>query len=549
MQPRHFAFATVVALASQHAADAASLVFTHEWTFNHTAAQGSKSLGSEIVAFDSQNQRLWVVGTDANQANRGFGGIDVLDLNGNLVHSIDTTAIGGINSVAVKNGQAAVALTAPVKTDAGVVRFYEAGSFGFQTEVRVGANPDSVIYTPDGSRLLVANEGEPISYGGPHPDPEGSISIINTSTFTSQTADFTAFNGMAGTLKNAGVRLNGPGASVAQDLEPEYIAVSADGTTAFATLQEANALARIDIGSATVTAIVPMGTKDHSLPGNGLDASDRDGTGNNPKPGNIQNWKVEGLYMPDGVASLVKNGSQFYVTANEGDDRNDWGPDDVVRVSDLPASAFDPALNASLIAAHGADWRTNNDKLSRLNISLTGDTDNDGDLDVLQPIGARSFSILNANGQIVFDSGDQIEQIIKTQFSSLWDDSRSDNKGPEPESVTLGNVGGRDLLFVGLERSNAVMVWDLTQFQGSSSDQIKFVEMLFAPGDVGPEGLSFFSTPTGSFLAVANEVSETTSLFRISIPDGGSPLVLTGLGIAALVGFGRRFRPEAATAR
>ena len=547
MQPRHLAVATVVALASELHADAAALVFNHEWTFSHTAATGSKSLGSEIVAFDSQNQRLWVVGTDANAGNKGFGGIDVLDLNGNLIHTIDTTLIGGVNSVAVKNGQAAVAFTAPVKTDAGVVRFYEAGSFGLQSEVRVGANPDSVIYTPDGSRLLVANEGEPITYPGA--DPEGSISLINTATFTSQTADFSAFNGQAAALASAGVRLNGPGATVAQDLEPEYIAVSADGTTAFATLQEANALARIDIGSATVTAIVPMGTKDHNLPGNGLDASDRDGTGNQPKVGNILNWKAEGLYMPDGVASLVKNGNQFYVTANEGDDRNDWGPDDVVRVSDLPASAFDSTLNNSLIAAHGADWRTNNDKLSRLNISLTGDTDNDGDLDVLQPIGARSFSILDANGQIVFDSGDQIEQIVKAQFPSLWDDSRSDNKGPEPESVTLGNVGGRDLLFVGLERSNAVMVWDLTQFQGSSSDQIKFVEMLFAPGDVGPEGLSFFNTPQGSFLAVANEVSETTSLFRISIPDGGSSLVLAGISFASLLGFSRRLRPEPTTAR
>jgi len=162
------------------------------------------------------------------------------------------------------------------------------------------------------------------------------------------------------------------------------------------------------------------------------------------------------------------------------------------------------------------DRRSDTDKLSRLNFALgSGDLNNEGDLDRLEVFGGRSFSILDANGNIVFDSGDEIEQIIKNYFPNLWDDSRSDNKGPEPESVATGHVNGLDLLFVGLERSNAVMIWDLT-----SVNDPRFLDMIFTPGDVGPEGLSFFSNASGSYLAVANEVSETTSLYRLHIPDG-----------------------------
>lgn len=527
------AAAIAAALLSTGAA-AADFQWSHQWTFNHTAANGSKSMGSEIVAYDEVNNRLWIAGTDANQANIGQGGIDVLDLSGNLVQSFSTAALGGINSVALKNGQAAVALTAPTKTDPGLVRFYNAGNYSLLHTATVGANPDSLTYTPDGSRVLVANEGEPSSYlVGPSGDPEGSISIINSTSFAVQTAGFNSFNASAAALKAAGVRLTGPNASVAQDLEPEYIAVSHDGKTAFATLQEANSVAIIDIASASVTGIKALGMKDHNQPGNGLDASDRDGSGNNPLNGNIQNWKVKGLYMPDGIASFSQGGNQYYVTANEGDSREDWpGGSEEVRVG---AANIDPALRADMDAAHGSDWQSNNDKLNRLTVSKSGDIDGDGDLDQLQVFGARSFSILDADGKMVFDSGDRLEQIIKTQFPSLWDDGRSDNKGPEPESAVVGKVDGRDLLFLGLERSNAVMVWDLTDM-----NNIAFLDMLFTGGDVGPEGLAFFSNAQGSYLAVANEVSETTSLYKVSAVPVPGALWLFSSALLGFVGLRRK---------
>lgn len=535
MLRRQLAAAISLALASTAASAAGGFSFSHEWTFKHSVVNGSNARGSEIVAFDSENQQLWVIGTDANEANLGFGGIDVLDLAGNLVHSIDTTALGGVNSVALSRGQAAVAFTAPVKTDAGKVRFFDAANYDVLATVAVGANPDAVTFTRDGSRLLVANEGEPSSYlVGPSGDPEGSVSIINSATYAVQTADFTAFNAQAAALGAAGVRLTGPNATVAQDLEPEYIAVSADGSTAFATLQEANAVAIIDIASATVTGIKPLGLKDHSQPGNGFDASDRDGAGNASLNGNIQNWNVFGLYMPDGIASFTDEGQQFYVTANEGDSRADWaGGNDEVRVG---SASIDPLLDVALAGAHGADWKTNNDKLNRLNISSSsGDLDDDGDLDRIEVFGARSFSILDADGNLVFDSGDALEQIIKADYPILWDDGRSDNKGPEPESAVVGTVNGRNLLFLGLERSNAIMVWDL-----SDLTSIYFLDMMFTAGDTGPEGLSFFSTAEGAFLAVANEVSETTTLYRVSAVPVPAAAWLMGSALAGLATLKRR---------
>ena len=521
------AVATILAAGSANAAN--GFDWAHQWTFQHTAGNGSNALGAEIVSYDAHNDRLWIIGTSGN-----LGGIDVLDMAGNLLHSESTATLGGINSVAVANGKAAVAISATTKTDPGLVRFYDAGNFAHLQDVTVGANPDAVTFTPNGSKLLVANEGEPSSYlVGPTGDPVGSVSIINSNTYGVQTADFNAFNSQSAALKAAGVRLTGPNASVAQDLEPEYIAVSKDGNTAMVTLQEANSVATLDLNSGTITTIKALGMKDHNLPGNGLDVSDRDGTGNNPLNGNIQNWNIKGMYMPDGIASFEKNGAQYFVTANEGDSREDWpGGSEEVR---LGSAAIDSTLNAAMTLAHGADWRSNNDKLNRLTVSTSGDLDKDGDLDEIQVFGGRSFSILDAAGNLVFDSGDQLEQIIKSDFPNLWDDSRSDNKGPEPESAVMGKINGRDLLFLGLERSNAVMVWDLTDLANPA-----FLDMIFTAGNVSPEGLSFFSNANSYYLAVAHEISGSTALYKVNAVPVPGAVWMFGSALLGVIGLCRR---------
>jgi hypothetical protein len=566
---------------------------------------------AEIPAHDAATQRLFVVNAQA-------GRVDVLDLrvptNPVKIGEIDAaTALtlpgAEINSVAVHDGLVAVAVQAATKTDPGRVALFRAADLALLGSATVGAQPDMVSFTPDGRTVLLANEGEPSD--DYQTDPEGSISVVDVTTPAApvvRTATFTAFNGQAAALRTAGVRLYGPGASVAQDLEPEYIAVSADGRTAWATLQENNAFAKIDIASATVTDILPLGVKDHGVAGNELDASDTDGGAIN-----IRTWPgVRGLYLPDALTSYTAGGQTYLVSANEGDarawgegnaaywagdasqgfveefrvkhlvNRNGWagraGDDLPPQLNALAAGGLlDPTSFAYCGAIAGNPGACRNDEnLGRLNITWTmgyrtdalgnpvmfnaaGAEDPAGNrlmYDHLYSYGARSFSIWNANGQLVWDSGAQIERFLASAdcrlgsarnipcaayFNSGHDegsalDSRSDAKGPEPEGIALGQVNGRTLAFIGLERMGGVLVYDIsvptaprrldylnTREDWTTADP---GTVLATAGDLGPEGLVFIPanrSPVGTpLLVVGNEVSGTTAVYRINA-SGGRP--------------------------
>lgn len=484
---------------------------------------------AEIVSFDKGSKRLFVV-------NAAAVTVDVLNLsnptNPVLLGTINAQAEGGYaNSVAVRNGVVAVAIEATVKTDPGKVVFYDTLTLARLGSAAVGALPDMLTFTPDGNYVLVANEGE--ANVGYTIDPEGSVSVINVSAgFTAPTvatATFTAFNANIATLRTAGVRIYGPNATVAQDLEPEWIAVAADGLSARVTLQEANALGVLDLSNKAApvfTAIQPLKLKDHMALGNELDPSDRDPTGAPSQ--RIRNWPVYGMYQPDGIASYQFNGKTFYITANEGDDRDDFIPGaETARVSTLTLdpTKFPNAVDLKVDAAIG-----------RLTVSkLTGDTDGDGDYDQLHVLGGRSFSIWGTDGTQLFDSGSQFEQITARRYPNNFNaghttnalEDRSDNKGPEPEGIVIGQLAGRQFAFIALERIGGIMVYDVTNPQNA-----KYVQYINARdftknpateftvlGDLGPEGLVFISaadSPNGKpLLVVGNEISGTTAIFQI----------------------------------
>lgn len=224
------------------------------------------------------------------------------------------------------------------------------------------------------------------------------------------------------------------------------------------TLQEANAVAVLDIATATFTSVVPLGKKNFSTGRHNF--SDRDGAGAsnlvNPATGN----PIFGLYTPDAIASFSSAGQTYYVTANEGDDRNDFlNPDETTTVGNAVYDLDDTVFPNELALK-------NQTSLGRLTVSnapgLRGDTDGDSVIDENLSYDGRSFTILNSAGAIVFDSGDMIENIIASQFLANFDDGRSDNKGPETEGVTITNLGGRTYAFVGLERSHMVLAFDVT---------------------------------------------------------------------------------------
>lgn len=496
--------------------------------------------GAEIPAFCPITDRVFVV-------NAGPGTVDVINLSDptspTLITSIDCSQYanaGAPNSVAVHNGVLAIAIENGTKTDSGVVVFFSTSETVFDTStdlnvVTVGALPDMVAFTPDGNFALVANEGEPKD--DYTIDPEGSISVINLSGGVAgaavSEATFTGFNSQKAALIAAGVRIFGPESSVdepddiatvAQDLEPEYI--TCNNTTAWVTLQENNALAIVDIATATVTAVVPLGYKDHSMARNALDPTNSDGQIL------LMTGPVRGLYMPDSIASYTVNGQTFLVTANEGDARDYAGYSEESRISGL---TLDPT------AFPGAAALQQNNSFGRLNsTTASGDTDGDGDHDVLYSYGARSFSIWNSTGQLVWDSGDDFERITAAALPLHFNasntgnalDNRSDDKGPEPEAIALGEIGGRWYAFVGLERVGGIMVYDITvpgaPFFQTYVNTRDFSVLPAGNGvgnpvdglDVGPEGIVFVpatDSPNGrALLIVAHEISGSTTVFEVT---------------------------------
>ncbi|GCL55969.1 protein of unknown function DUF1555 [Microcystis aeruginosa NIES-3806] len=486
----------------------------------------TNNFGAEIPAYDPSSRRLFVTGPN----NR----LDIADISNPAspitLSSLDLSSYGaGVNSVAIKNGIVALAMEASTITNNGSVVFFDTNGV-FQSRVTVGALPDMLTFTPDGNRVLVANEGEPAN--GVNPD--GSISIIDLSAGvlnpTVNTATFTSFNGQENTFRSQGVRIF-PGQTVSQDVEPEYITVSDDGTTAWVSLQENNAIAIVNIVNAQVTSILPLGAKNFNAPGNGLDPSDQDGGVN------INNWPVFGLYQPDTIATVTIAGQTYLISANEGDTRNE-----ARRVSNqnliLDPDVFPNAATLKL---------TQN--LGRLDVSSIDGLNGQGQYSQLFAYGGRSFSIWNVTNGLsqVFDSGDDFEQILAT-FSatpltaSIFNsdgtpssfDSRSDNRGPEPEGLALGTVGNRLYSFVGIERAGGFMVYDITN---PSNPLLTNYINDWQLGDRSPEGLLFIpaaDSPNGTpLLIVANEVSRNVAIYSVEpVPEPSAVLGLLTLGLA-----------------
>ncbi|AHM61937.1 5'-nucleotidase [Flammeovirgaceae bacterium 311] len=476
---------------------------------------------AEIAAFDPKTSHVFITNGQKNA-------LDIIKISsaGELafVKSIDLSAYGsGPNSVAVSKRLAVVVVDGYHNEDgtykAGTAVFFDTHG-NYLRQVQVGHIPDMVTFTPNGQYAVVANEAEPnADYTF---DPEGSVSIIDVSNFSVRTADFRSFNDNI----HPEVRIFGPGATVAQDLEPEYITISHDSRTAYVTLQENNAMAVVDLKSARVLEIYPLGTKDHSLMANALDVSDRDG-GIQFNP-----WPVKGFFMPDAIASYKHQGQTFLVTANEGDARDYDGYSEEARVKDL---ALDPAVFPD------AKWLQKNENLGRLKTTTAqGDADGDGLYEEIYTYGARSFSIWNEQGQLIWDSQDEFERILADllpdNFGSTNDegpsfDGRSDDKGPEPEGIVIGKIGGKTYAFIGLERIGGVMVYNISNpfapefitYANNRDFSAIFdedsPEGFLQAKDLGPEGLVFIAaheSPTKTdLLLLTNEVSGTTTLFEV----------------------------------
>jgi len=473
---------------------------------------------AEIVSYDSSSNKLFVVNSLKNK-------LHILDFSNPSSLSetkvVDMSAYGGgINSVAVRNGVVAIAVEDTIKTDSGKVVFLDATGT-FLKQVKTGALPDMITFTPDGKYVLTANEGEPnATYTI---DPEGSVTIVDirngVNSAVATTVGFNIYNGNEAALRSMGIRIFGPGANAAKDFEPEYITVSKNSDIAWITLQENNAIAILDIVNKSIRGLMPLNTTDHSKPGYALDASDNNGEVL------IANWPVKGMHMPDAIANYSIGNTTYLVTANEGDARDYTAYTEEMRIGS-GSYVLDP------VKFPQADLFKANHNLGRLNaVKNMGDTDGDGDFDEIYVLGSRSFTIWNATtGAKVSDVGQDFEQITYAdpKYGKLFNASndgnaiknRSDNKGPEPEGIALGSINDTMYAFVALERVGGVMVYNISNPAAPVFVQyINTRDTATFAGDNGAEGIIFLHAKANKqnkhYVITANEVSGTLGVFEV----------------------------------
>lgn len=399
-------------------------------------------------------------------------------------------------------------------------------------QFEAGVQPDMVKVTADGRYILTADEGEPRQGLENGVDPKGSVTIVD---YLEETSKIVYFDNESLIDSNVIIRNQQGGALT--DLEPEYMALSGNNELAYVTLQENNAIATIDIKTGTVKSVKGLGFKDYSVDGNGLDAA------NNGEI-EIETLPILGVYMPDGIKCVTINGVDYLVTANEGDG-TEW--EEFKTVSKLGKIKDKLNVNPSLFK--GMTEEEVEEKMDEiLNTTKYDDLEVLTDLgnDAIYVLGARSFTIWNAETmEVVFDSGDDFEQIIAQRNPDFFNvsnsnvklDDRSRKKGPEPEDVTVGEIDGRFYSFIGLERTGGVMMYDIT-----TPSEATFVNYLTTrdysekiAGDVAPEGLEFISatvSPTGKpLLLVANEVSGTVAVYQIDLEENIKPDPIVDINI------------------
>jgi LPXTG-motif cell wall-anchored protein len=489
-----------------------------------------------------------------------------------LVRSVDMGVYGrGVQSVTVGDGIVAAAVdVAPVVSSDGrqtasnglVILMDTTGRV--LRNVAVGTLPDHVSFTPDKKTILVAGEGEPIcslENGSTTPleakdptlvsDANGTVSLIDVSngatSATVTTLDFSAFNKTDLLAEN--VRVYFPGSSAAQDLEPEYITTNAAGTRAYVTLQEANAIAIVDLVNKTILDVTSLGYKDWGAAGLLIDTSDRDNQALTGASMNLQSYAgvpLKGMYLPDTIASMQKGGETYLLTANEGDDREWTCFAEKVR-------AGDASLSTNWSTGTVSSLLNTNAKLARMNTTNVFPTK--AAFDAIYTYGGRSFSIWNSSGELVWDSGSQLEEIIARDYPTAFNsdssdsaasallmvqgqagrmDGRSDDKGPEPEALAVGTIGAQTFAFVGLERMGGIMVYDVSNPTAPSFVRYKNAALEglalnpannSTPGsyDVSPEGMVFVpaaASPNAKpMLIVANELSGTTTMYEVRVAN------------------------------
>lgn len=524
---------------------------------------------AEIVAYQASKKWIYAINSSGDSAvvniipadtfdtaalvqdNEGI--VNTTNLGTAITLTLNDNTSGDANSIAIdeNNQLLAVAMAAKSVGEAGQVAFYDISGDTpiFIKNVTAGFLPDMVTFSHDGAKVVVANEGEP--NGDYSIDPQGSISIINVNdgviADNATNIDFTAYNDKQSELEALGLIFANPtgrtingnliNTTVAMDLEPEYVSISKDNKYAYVSIQENNGLAIVNLEDNSLE-LKGLGFKDWSSLQ--IDASDKDGGVNfKSYPG------LYGMYQPDTISSFSWKGANFIVSANEGDAREYFF--DTTNEADCIAKGgvdfdeddgclayIDESRVEDLTLAANFDYLNNDDNdIGRLKVTtVKGDNNNDGQYESLYAYGARSFTIWDSNGLVVFDSGDDIGRITASVHGEAFNnnedenkgDTRSDDKGAEPEALTIGTIGERTFAFIGLERMGGIMIYDITNPYDVQFEDYFYNRGLIAgaeiTGDLAPEGMTFIpreQSATGEpLLIIGNEISGSIAVWEVS---------------------------------
>ena len=524
---------------------------------------------AEIVAYQASKKWIYAINSSGDAAvvniipadtfdtaalvqdNEGI--VNTTNLSTAITLTLNDNTSGDANSIAIdeNNQLLAVAMAAKSVGEAGQVAFYDISGDTpiFIKNVTAGFLPDMVTFSHDGAKVVVANEGEP--NGDYSIDPQGSISIINVNdgviADNATNIDFTAYNDKQSELEALGLVFANPtgrtingnliNTTVAMDLEPEYVSISKDNKYAYVSIQENNGLAIVNLEDNSLE-LKGLGFKDWSSLQ--IDASDKDGGVNfKSYPG------LYGMYQPDTISSFSWKGANFIVSANEGDAREYFF--DTTDEADCAAKGgvdfdeddgclayIDESRVEDLTLAANFDYLNNDDNdIGRLKVTtVKGDNNNDGQYESLYAYGARSFTIWDSNGLVVFDSGDDIGRITASVHGEAFNnnedenkgDTRSDDKGAEPEALTIGTIGERTFAFIGLERMGGIMIYDITNPYDVQFEDYFYNRGLIAgaeiTGDLAPEGMTFIpreQSATGEpLLIIGNEISGSIAVWEVS---------------------------------
>jgi len=519
-------------IASSLSAITSATVSIEELTFSSLRNKGGQG-AAEILAIDAPNQTILVINPPLGRIDRfafneaallkksphgGLMHLPSIELNQGLrergllgdgfswtATSIDLWSEGNLIAVSI-----AMESKASEIAPKGYVLFYSLDQGAFLDAIEVGHHPDMIKFIESKTRgleLLVANEGEPNQEGTY--DGDGSISVISIENVGDSSLWRHTLIPLINqsTVVQSPIRLDARTKNPLKDLEPEYLSVTNDSRYAFISLQENNAIGVLNLATKRVETIFGLGVKHHDQPGQEIDVSVQDGGWQ------LKSWPIDSYFMPDAIAVFEHQTGTYLVSANEGDTRDWLGHEDAIKVSKIKCK---PSNATSPPAWYGRRSQYHLGALEVDRLPIIGNAP--ACPERITAFGGRSISVWNpASGQLVWDSASDMSARVSRCLSADPMDRRSPKRGIEPEGLALARIGDQTIAFVGLERGNAILAYDLTQpAHGQYAGGIYFQDGRHR----GPEAMKFLPSERNAdegLLFASFEYTATIAVFHVSM--------------------------------